>query len=707
MSRNKKRETPVNCIYFDTEARVETDDTKYIDAVLAGDTVEKEHETFLICACFSRERRDTWKDYHGRHFKRRFWAAVDAFTWEGRKTWIFAHNAKYDTLAAGAVHFLIRLGYKVESFSDDNPFLMKLVKRGETNSKTIMIVSSTNYYKNSLAELGEIFGLPKLEAAFNAGLKQAITYCRRDVEILKTAMENFLDFIEREDLGNFGQTIAAQSFNAYRHKFMQHDIYIHADSRAIEIEREAYSGGRTEAWIIGEAPETAFVCDINSQYPSVMLAEKYPVMLKTIRNKMTLDEAAAYIKKGYLLIARARINTGLPIFPVKAGRLIFPVGSFESTLTTPEISEGIRRGIISDLTEVCIYEGAPIFADFVNYFYNARLEAKAAGDKVHDLMYKLILNSLYGKFGQRAVDWEEAGEAPPEVVKVEHIFDMETGKRRMVKIFGGTVFKSIEKEGIEAEAVNSFPAIAAHVTAYARLLLWRYIESAGLENVFYMDTDSLFVNESGLDRLQAAGAIHSKKLGALKLEKSGSLIVYGVKDYVFNGVAKIKGISRNAIQISPTDFIVNQWVSLSSMIAEGRTDGYKNILIKKRLSREYSKGNIMTGGRVLPLFMEGGLFMPDDRAVNYPLLNETYNREQIVAEQKEQRTAAKLAANMNKKARRDIVGLGGVNDRDYETIPRWAKRKNGYTLGEIAQELIGLGYPEMDANELFEMLQAI
>lgn len=122
MTRSKKVEIPENIIYFDTEARVETDDTQYIDQVLAGDTVEKEHDTYLICACFSRRRRDRWEEYHGKNFKRRFWRAVDTWTQEGRKTWIMAHNAKYDTLAAGAVYWLVRMGYQVMSFSDDNPF---------------------------------------------------------------------------------------------------------------------------------------------------------------------------------------------------------------------------------------------------------------------------------------------------------------------------------------------------------------------------------------------------------------------------------------------------------------------------------------------------------------------------------------------------------------------------------------------------------
>jgi hypothetical protein len=49
----------------------------------------------------------------------------------------------------------------------------------------------------------------------------------------------------------------------------------------------------------------------------------------------------------------------------------------------------------------CIeYEGKYIFTDFVRDIYEKRLEMKKSGTRSDlVLFYKLILNSLYGKFG--------------------------------------------------------------------------------------------------------------------------------------------------------------------------------------------------------------------------------------------------------------------------------------------------------------------
>ena len=47
-----------------------------------------------------------------------------------------------------------------------------------------------------------------------------------------------------------------------------------------------------------------------------------------------------------------------------------------------------------------IYDQAPIFKAYIEYFYNRRLQAKADGNEAGSYMFKLMMNALYGKFGQ-------------------------------------------------------------------------------------------------------------------------------------------------------------------------------------------------------------------------------------------------------------------------------------------------------------------
>jgi len=617
----KSSSRPRNIIYFDSEAKI-TDgmSEEHIKLVLHGQLVEKEHDTYLICACFERfNRNEKWIDYYGENFYFNFWHDVEKFAQYGQSTYIFAHNAKYDILATRAIPSLISLGFKITSFSEDKPLIIELEKHSENKKvKKIIILSSTNYYQASIKELGETFNLPKLDPGYNAPLEIAIQYCRRDVEIVKIAMTNFFDFVVNNKLGNCARTIAGQSFAAYRARFMSHEIGIHCDEIALTVEREAYSGGRTEAWFIGEIREKIFVVDVNSMYPFVMRVNNFPVKLLTIRNKLSPSKLQWFIDNNYLLCARCKIKTKEPIFPLKSkGKLIFPIGEFVTSISTPEIIKALEINAIQEAKTVCVYEGANIFEDFVTFFYTERLKAKKEKDEVRSYLLKIFMNSLYGKFGQKAIEWEEIGTAPPEEIKIERIFSADTGTYKTIKIIGGLILQNVEKSGNAAESYNSFPAIAAHVTAYARCLLWEYIQIAGKANVYYMDTDSIFCNIKGYNNLKNAGVIDDNELGMLCLDKEGYFEIRGLKDYSFTGIdgikkQKIKGVNLrgietgNTIAIDNNTFITTVWPGISRTIHDNKLNkNYANKLQLKTLSRNYTKGTVLKSGKVKPFLLKG------------------------------------------------------------------------------------------------------
>lgn len=661
---SKQTIVPRRMIFFDSESEVSTEITQEeISRAIENKTgkgiskqVRKEHKPYYIAATYYRDRQNERgrisekdEDYYplkdGETFLEKFWQDVDNFAQKGQKTFIFAHNAKYDVQVTGCVPFLVALGYTVKSFSDANPFFLKFVKEfptGKINEKNgkeiiirkhIIIVSSTNYYAQPLAKLGETFGLPKLD--FNhdqkilpkskAFMEKVRVYGRRDVDILKTAMLSFISFVQREGLGKFAMTVAGQSFAAYCKRFMLEDIYIHDDARALETERNAYAGGRNECFSIGAIDQDIYYVDINSMYPHVMRTHKYPTKLITFWNQCSIDQVEYQINSGRLICADVLVHTDIPIFHKKDDRLIFPIGTFWTSLSTPEIIEGLKRGFIKEMKNVCVYESGDLFSEYVNYFYNARLEAKHNDDAVHDNLHKMMLTNLYGKFGQRNENWEKELDEDGKEIEVDPCIVMEktelnhqTRERETFRIFGGRVFAR-NKELDDMEAQNSFPAIAAHVTAHARQLLWSYIEMAGMEHVHYCDTDSLFVDATGYQLLWLNDAIDNDRLGALKIEQTkemkklglicmNDLALFGCKDYQFAGVTKIKGVSKNAVRLADSEdgklrFAVTQWGGFADRFREGDMSHYFNKVIVKELAREYTKG-IIFEGRVLPFTLD-------------------------------------------------------------------------------------------------------
>jgi len=337
-----------------------------------------------------------------------FWNWLKGKLKNERTLYIFAHNFDFDWQILDGFNAVSKiLGGKItRAIFDSNVFHIKASVEGfdgyPSHICRLEFISTTNYTPYSLRKIGKLLGLEKMEVDFETADKEYLKeYCKRDTEIVLAFVEYLLKFIETHQLGNFQPTIASQSFTAFRHRFMKHKIYIHADPKAIELERLSYKGGRCEAWFIGKWKDgKIYKLDINSMYPFVMKTHEYPVKLVKILNYCSVNQLKQIMKK-YHVIAHVKIRVDKPVVGVKRKKLIFPIGEFWDYFATPELKLIERHGEILEVKEVAIYEKAPIFIDYVDYFYNLRLKFKREKNDVMQYFAKIFMNSLYGKFGQK------------------------------------------------------------------------------------------------------------------------------------------------------------------------------------------------------------------------------------------------------------------------------------------------------------------
>lgn len=586
MKDNKGNAMPQRIIFFDTET-----------VGKKTNKIETEQKLKLGAAVYWRRRepkaRDSfeWLDFTT---AAEFWVWVFAHCHKGERLFLVAHNVSFD--------FKVLAGF--EAMKKEQYKLKKIFLNGVTNiwdfradDKTIVILDNMNYFKSSLATLGESLEIPKLKMPRQSASDRAWRkYCRRDVEVMVKAWQTWIKFLTDYDLGCFAKTLPSQAMNAYRHRFMPKPIHIHNFDEITAMEREAYHGGRTEAFFIGKAPKGKYhYVDVNSMYPAVMLDGLYPYKVAG----RYVKPARKWVIKNfdlYAWVGRVVVSTDKPVFPSwSGGRLVFATGEFETTLSTRELAYAFNNGLVKELKEVVFYHKGNIFRDYVDFFYQSRLRFREEGNSAFAYMCKLMLNSLYGKFGQRNEVFEEIGydETAQDGIVIE--IDAQTGQRRKYRIINGRVEVS---KGLE-EGFNSFPAIAAHITADARMKLYGYIEQAGWENVYYCDTDSLFVNDVGFANLSKS--IMVGRLGALSVVKETSnLVIRGLKDYVFGSEEVIKGIRKDAVKISDSVYIQTQFEGLRGSISKGRLNAMITRQVQKRLSRKYHKGNVTNTGWVKP-----------------------------------------------------------------------------------------------------------
>lgn len=668
-----KPQTPARAIFFDSESIVHKDNYQHEPYLLAANFVDYVYKKVTKKVYGSEKARQKSKDIIN---LKNFWLDIDKFTMQRQTLWIFAHNIGYDLLATGGLQNLFEIGYVSISYPYENgaTFIFEIARKNPKRfcskckienpcedciKKPIYInrikfVSTTNYYNTSLKNLGNIFGLEKThqkqDEKFDFSkldeydINKVINYCVRDTDIIQLAMESLFKQCENGEItkfGSFKNTIPAMSFSAFQTWFIKpNQLHVTDNNLAINLERNAYFGGRTEVWKRGIIKETIIGVDINSMYPSVMLKNKFPTKLINTHSNISVAELKRYINRGYLVTAEVTIKTeNENPYPMRYNnRLVFPIGKFETTISTPEVIYALERNHIIEVKNVAIYESDYIFKDFVQHFYTAR--QKHRDNPVLNYLFKLILNSLYGKFGQLKREWIEVGESNSKTIKTEEQIIIKEGKQHEInlKTIGGKIYC---EEPFHDVADNSIVAIASHVTSYARILLYNLITIAGKENHYYNDTDSLYCNIQGFKNLEKKGLIDDKKLGYLAIEeivrpteadpfpediikkynipdkklKTGGFFL-NAKDYKIGEKRKLKGISADAEKIGENTYKQLQWTGFKTALRTQNITSYQNKQIIKHVSEVYSKGWFGENNEVIPLEFNGEQLLEPKQKIN-------------------------------------------------------------------------------------------
>jgi len=572
-------------LFLDTETR-QTKDGTYT-----------RHDLLLAWTCYRRRRdNDKQKDDAWCYWEdtKKLCEYIESLVTDKGALYIYGHNIAFDLQVIQFYKYFPLWGWKLEFIYDTGLTYLLVIKK---DNQHIRCVSTTNYYSYSLADLGKEVGLPKLDVDFGKSTKEELsTYCRQDVAITVKAMERYIAFNKEHDTGKFAMTRASQAFAAYRHRFMDTEISLHKEDLIQKLERDAYFGGRTECFHIGKVPGSDFTfLDVNSMYPYVMRKNLFPV--KCILYEEDPEEKLwkSHLT-GYSIIAEVTLKTTDPVYAKRHnGKLIFPIGTFDTCVCTEGFRHAVAAQHLVKVKRISIYEWGPIFRNYVDYFYPLKARYKQELNLIFTATVKLYLNSLYGKFGQK-IDIQERFDVPTTdfTCRVDN-YDKVTGASWTDTIMFGTLIRSSGEE----DGPNTFTAIPAHVTEYARFYLWTIIKAIGRENVFYCDTDSLAVRTSTIQAKKIA--LDPLALGALDADKSGNCLhLFGLKDYQLGQTRKLKGVPLRAEEISPGKYTYDQFLGTASHQRLGETSSFLTREITKTLKHTYNKGIVNADGSVSP-----------------------------------------------------------------------------------------------------------
>ena len=608
-------------IFFDTETKEEITEKE-------NDTWLKKELTLKLGWALYWNRLTDYKEWFEikNNNTKKFWDWVEHF--ESEKIILFAHNTAFDLrVCDGLNELIIKRKYKEDFFyNEGKSFIMHLSKE----HKKIMLWDTSNYVSLPLEKIGKSLKIKKLKINFkNCSDEELSIYCKNDVLIIYELVKQLIDFLIEFDLTKLKPTASGLAFNCFTHKFYKqkkNPILIHAWENAVNLERMSYKGGITDCFKIGTYTEPLHKLDINSMYPHIMVNNDFPteiifysntkqldkkelkkLMLKTIKNKkfICIAECKIYLpeNKSYI-ISKQKFN--------KQEKILFLQGKFSVSLAQPELEYVLKNGKILEVKSLAIYKKRNIFKDYMNFFYSKRLEYKKS-KPAFALFCKSMMNNLYGKFAQRETKTVIISENEKPAIRRFKEIDLKNKQHTCIQF--GKVIKKILKT--EKNSPESFTAISSFVTSHARMYLVKLIEETNRQNIFYTDTDSLIINDFGLQNIK--NYLDDNKLGYLKNEGTSTYTkIIAPKYYLFNEETKCKGVRKNKKDEDGNIIERHKIISEddeSLKISQDQFEGFKTAIkmnnldkieitnLKKIIKKKYGKGKVING-KVRPYTLE-------------------------------------------------------------------------------------------------------
>lgn len=314
--------------------------------------------------------------------------------------------------------------------------------------------------------------------------------------------------------------------------------------RIVKIERSSYIGGRTEVFISRlEDGKVLYKYDINSSYPASMCGKMPSEYITTVCYDKEEKKVYEDIKECNLYNARVQYDGGDPNF-IPNILIRTEKGNIIATKNTPffpiwgcELKEAIKNNCSVYVLDEHIYKEEYIFKVFIENIYKLRLEAKKENNKVMILFYKNIMNSLYGKFGQKVFNKTAICENMNDIYKLlkNDMFNMVD-----VEILNDDLMLLEYKEDEqEYTSIGKLVRLSSFIASKSRCNLSAGMRNVGHKNVYYCDTDSIFTSVKLSDEF-----ISETELGKYKLEDTCTKAIFIAKKVYYLKTLKNKEIKK-------------------------------------------------------------------------------------------------------------------------------------------------------------------
>lgn len=455
----------------------------------------------------------------------------------------YFHNLKFD--GAFLLNHLLQNGFCINDSEEDRSISTLITDRLTWYTFTVYYNGHKYKFRDSLKKIigsleqaAKDFDLPtrKGEIEYDKyrpegyeATAEEIDYCHNDTEILADIMKFYYDN------GMTSMTNASDAMKKYKEiigeKAYQHYFPV-LDKDIDDFIRRSYKGGFcfVNPKFKNKFLHNIYCYDVKSMYPSVMAQKPLPygIPVHYIGQYKYNEQFPLYIqeievdcdlKQGFIpsIQTKTFFSIKLQYLTSTEGRLIRLV---LTSLDLERLKKDYNIHEIHYLQGYMFQASTDLFKEYVMKFFLLKEQSKGA----KKMLYKIYLNSLYGKFAMAT----ERSQAYPEIVD------------------GANKYIKTEKEIVDA----TYTAVACFITSWARNKLLEGIYK-NIKQFVYCDTDSIHLLKP------AVGLNEGKQLGQFAIEHG----------YYENKIAK-------------TNVTIGKYLGQKCYILAEKKDG-KTIEIKK------------------------------------------------------------------------------------------------------------------------------
>lgn len=357
------------------------------------------------------------------------------------------------------------------------------------------------------------------------------------------ALRDYLTMGSRINVHVCRPTAAQLGWNRMRQGGLSRVIWRNPDQWARDLERKSYHGGRCEPYRLGVIDGITYDLDIKACYAAITKHRTLPIrMIEEYR--AGLDTFEIDMDDRCHWIADCIIETDSADYPMRdaQGQVYYPTGIFGTALCWPELHHALRRNRVKKIFSAARYEAAHALLPYADWCIRTRAKL-AEGDLAHmENAVKALFNASLGFTARKAHEWVPISNPTQYDWAQGLIVSPEDGQPVTCQVMAGYA----EWLRIGGEPREAIPYLHATVCSWSRMELLAWMESAGRENVHYVDTDGLMVSAAGIGRIGDKITTHNAQAGDLTYgSPAGTLWLNGQKNYRLGDFVVCAGLQEH------------------------------------------------------------------------------------------------------------------------------------------------------------------